>query len=198
MFEWITQLISQAGYVGIFLLMVLENVFPPIPSELIMPLAGYLAAKGELRWELVILAGTLGSYVGALPWYWGARAVNEEFTRRQIRRWGRWLTMSEQDFDQALDWFGRHGGKAVFFGRLVPAVRTLISVPAGLARMPFASFTVLTLAGSLIWTAILTVAGYVLNAEYHRVADYLDPGSTIVVALVILVYFYRLLRPAVR
>lgn len=198
MFDWITQFISDGGYAGIFFLMVLENVFPPIPSELIMPLAGYLAARGELRGELVVLAGTLGSYVGALPWYWGARLFDEKRTRRLLGRWGRWLTMTPKDLDEAILWFGTHGRRAVFLGRLIPAIRTLISVPAGLARMPFLSFTLLTLAGSAVWTAVLCVAGYVLNAEYERVADYVDPVSKLVVITVVAVYLYRLLRPAPR
>lgn len=194
MFESITGLIEQGGYFGILALMFLENLFPPIPSELIMPLAGFLAARGELNLFGVVVAGTLGSFLGALPWYYAGARLGEERMRRLAARHGRWLTLSGDDVLEAGVWFRAHGRKAVFFGRLVPAIRTLISVPAGIAQMPFASFAFYTLAGSAIWTFVLTLAGYLLHAEYDRVADYLDPGSNIVLGTIVAIYLYRLLR----
>lgn len=152
MFESITGLIEQGGYFGILALMFLENLFPPIPSEVIMPLAGFLAARGELNLFGVVVAGTLGSFLGALPWYYAGARLGEERMRRLAARHGRWLTLSGDDVLEAGVWFRAHGRKAVFFGRLVPAIRTLISVPAGIAQMPFASFAFYTLAGSAIWT----------------------------------------------
>ncbi len=194
MFESITGLIEQGGYFGILALMFLENLFPPIPSEVIMPLAGFLAARGELNLFGVVVAGTLGSFLGALPWYYAGARLGEERMRRLAARHGRWLTLSGDDVLEAGVWFRAHGRKAVFFGRLVPAIRTLISVPAGIAQMPFASFAFYTLAGSAIWTFVLTLAGYLLHAEYDRVADYLDPGSNIVLGTIVAIYLYRLLR----
>lgn len=194
MFDSITGLIEQGGYLGIVLLMFLENVFPPIPSEVIMPLAGFLAAGGSLNFLGVVLAGTLGSFLGALPWYYAGAAMGEERLKRLADRFGRVMTMSSEDVSEASLWFRAHGWKAVFFGRLVPAIRTLISVPAGIARMPFRAFAFYTVAGSLIWTSLLTVAGYVLHAEYDRVANYVDPASKAVVIGVVLVYLYRLVR----
>ncbi|MBD3737995.1 MAG: DedA family protein [Pseudomonas balearica] len=194
MFESITGLIEQGGYFGILALMFLENLFPPIPSEVIMPLAGFLAARGELNLFGVVVAGTLGSFLGALPWYYAGARLGEERMRRLAARHGRWLTLSGDDVLEAGVWFRAHGRKAVFFGRLVPAIRTLISVPAGIAQMPFASFAFYTLAGSAIWTFVLTLAGYLLHAEYDRVAAYLDPGSNIVLGTIVAIYLYRLLR----
>lgn len=194
MFDAITGLIQQGGYLGILLLMFLENVFPPIPSEVIMPLAGFLAARGELNFIGVALAGTLGSFLGALPWYYAGAVWGEARMRKLAQRYGRWLTLSAKDVSEASLWFRSHGSKAVFFGRLVPAIRTLISVPAGIAHMPFRRFAGYTLAGSLIWTTVLTLAGYLLNAEYERVATLLDPASKIVLAVIVLVYLYRLFK----
>ena len=118
MFHSIVDIVSQGGYLGIFLLMLAENVFPPIPSELIMPLAGFVAARGELNIILVILAGTAGSVVGALPWYYAGALFGKDRLKRLAARHGRWLTVSPGDIDKASDWFERHDAAAVFFGRL--------------------------------------------------------------------------------
>ncbi len=192
MFESLTGLIEQGGYIGIVLLMFAENLFPPIPSEVIMPLAGFLAARGELNLVGVVLAGTLGSFLGALPWYFAGALLGEQRMRRLAQRFGRWLTLAPDDVSEACLWFQAHGRKAVFFGRLVPAIRTLISVPAGIARMRLGAFVFYTVLGSLVWTFLLALLGYLLHAEYHRVADYLDPGSKIVLAVIGVVYLYRL------
>ncbi|GGJ98439.1 DedA family protein [Pseudomonas matsuisoli] len=194
MFDSIISWMESGGYWGIFGLMLAENIFPPIPSEAIMPLAGFLAARGDLNFFLVVFAGTMGSYIGAIPWYYAGKFFGEERVRVVTRRFGRWLTISEDDVDKAKHWFHAHGKSAVFFGRLIPAIRTLISVPAGIARMPFWTFTFYTLLGSGLWTGFLTMAGYLLHANYDQVAVYLDPGSKVVVGIVVLVYLYRLVR----
>jgi membrane protein DedA with SNARE-associated domain len=191
MFDWITGWIAALGAPGVALFMFLENVFPPVPSELVMPLAGFLAARGESSFALVVAAGTAGALAGAVLWYWIGRALGADRLRRLAARHGRWLTMHPDDIDRATDWFDRHGGKAVFLGRLVPAVRTLISVPAGVARMPFARFLAFSAAGTLVWTALLALAGYVLKSQYHRVADWLNPVSTAVVAGLAAWYLWR-------
>lgn len=194
MFEFIVSVMGRAGYVGTFLLMLGENVFPPIPSEVIMPLAGFLAARGTLVLWLVIAAGTLGSVAGALFWYWIGREVGEDRLRRFAERHGRWLTIEGRHVDQASDWFRRHGGAAVFFGRLIPGVRTFISVPAGVARMPLAPFLGYTLAGSLPFTAVLAGLGYVLESQYERVGAWLDPISWVVIGAIAGAYVWRLVR----
>ena len=191
MFDWITGFVRQAGYVGVFLLMLAENVVPPIPSELIMPLAGFAAARGHLSILLVVLVGTAGSLLGALFWYVIGRRLGLERLKRLAARHGRWLTLSPDDVARADEWFGRHGGKAVFFGRLVPTVRTLISVPAGINGMPLPSFLAWSALGTLGWTALLAGAGFLLQSQYELVGDYLNPASTVLIALIVAWYLYR-------
>lgn len=192
MFDWITTFLEQSGYLGIFLLMALENLFPPIPSELIMPLAGYNAARGDIDPAGAVLAGTLGSILGALPWYFLGRLYGYDRLRDLAARHGRWITVSPQDLDKARQWFDRHCGKMVLFGRLVPTVRTLISIPAGVAAMNFTRFILLTAVGTMIWTAALLALGYLLEDHYEAVADYLNPLSTAIVVLLVATYLYRL------
>lgn len=194
LFNSIVDIVSQSGYLGIFLLMLAENVFPPIPSELIMPLAGFVSARGDLNLLLVILAGTAGSVVGALPWYYAGAIFRKDRLKRIAARHGRWLTLSPRDIDVASYWFARYGAAAVFLGRLIPAVRTLISVPAGVVRMPLLPFLVYSTIGSLIWTALLAVTGYVLQSQYEQVEQYVEPVSKAVVFLVIAIYVYRFVR----
>jgi membrane protein DedA with SNARE-associated domain len=192
LFDWITGVVSGSGYPGIIGLMFAENIFPPIPSELIMPLAGFVAARGELNPILVVLAGTLGSVLGALPWYYLGLRLGRERLCALAARHGRWLTVDQQDVGKAIDWFEKHGGKAVLLGRLVPTVRTLISVPAGMARMPLMPFLAYSTIGSLVWTAVLTAAGYLLKSEYRVVGRYVDAASKIVIGLIVLTYLWRL------
>ncbi|HBS78220.1 MULTISPECIES: DedA family protein [Stutzerimonas stutzeri subgroup] len=194
MFDKIVEIVSAFGYIGVFLLMLLENIFPPIPSELIMPLAGFVAARGDLNFIAVILVGTAGSVVGALPWYYAGAKLGQARMKRFAERWGHWLTLSPEDVDKASEWFDRHGKGAVFFGRLIPAVRTLISVPAGIAGMSMTKFLIYSTLGSLIWTALLALAGYLLESQYEKVSEYMNPISTGVVVLMVLYYLYRLIR----
>lgn len=191
MFEWITDFVDRAGYLGVFLLMLVENVFPPIPSELIMPLAGFTAAEGKLNVILVVLAGAAGSLLGALFWYYVGRWLGRERLQRFAARHGRWLTLTPGQVDEARDWFGRHGATAVFLGRLVPTVRTLISVPAGVAGMPLTRFLAFTALGTGLWTVLLAGAGYLLQDQYGRVAAYVGPVSNLVFLLIAAFYLYR-------
>jgi membrane protein DedA with SNARE-associated domain len=160
--DWILRTVVEWGYWGVFLLMFLEHLFPPIPSELIMPFAGFAAAKGHLHFSDVIAAGTFGSVAGVLPWYMAGRWLGLKRLRLIVDSHGRWLTVSRAELDTAFGWFDRHGPWAVFIGRLVPTVRTLISVPAGLACMPVGAFLIATSAGSILWTTGLAWAGYEL------------------------------------
>jgi len=191
MSEFIIGFITDWGYLGIFLLMVAENIFPPIPSELIMPFAGYVAANGQLSTFGVLLAGTAGSLLGTSAWYVAARLLGLERFTRLCNRLGRVATLSEKDIDMAHHWFDRHGMLAVFVGRLIPAIRTLISVPAGLAAMPVWQFLGISALGTLLWTGILTMAGLVLHENYHVVEAWVDPVSTGVIVLAVVLYIWR-------
>jgi membrane protein DedA with SNARE-associated domain len=191
MASWVMQMMSATGYVGLVLLMVLENVFPPIPSEVIMPLAGFMATQDRLSLLGVIVAGTLGSVLGALPLYYVGRKIGEERLKGFADRHGRWLTLSREDLDSAKQWFDRHGGLAVFLCRLVPGVRSLISIPAGIEGMPLAPFLLYTTIGAGLWTALLTLAGYGLGANFRQVETYLDPASYVVLALIVALYVWR-------
>ncbi|CAM4186044.1 DedA family protein [Palleronia rufa] len=191
MFDWISGIVDQMGYLGIAFLMFAENVFPPIPSELIMPLAGFNAARGDMTLVGVLIAGTVGAVAGALIWYWIGLKIGARRIRRLAARHGRWLTVSPDEFNTAEDWFDRHGGAAVFFGRLVPTVRTFISVPAGLVPMPLGRFLAYSTAGTLGWNLILTGAGYLLNSQYEKVQVWLNPISTAVVVGIVGVYIWR-------
>jgi membrane protein DedA with SNARE-associated domain len=190
-FEWVTGMIEGAGYGGIALLMFIENVFPPIPSEVIMPLAGFVAARGDLNLVLVIVAGALGSLAGALMWYYVGVWVGLDRVRRFAARYGRWLTMTPEEVDQADAWFDRHNRTAVLVGRLVPAVRTLISVPAGVSGMAMPTFLLCSGIGTLLWTGFLAGAGYWLGDQHEAVARYMNPVSNLVIGLLAAGYLYR-------
>lgn len=158
MAKWIMDMVTATGYLGIVVLMFVENVFPPIPSELIMPLAGYMATQGTLAFIGVVIAGTLGSVLGALPLYYLGRKVGEERVKTFADTYGRWLTVSRKDIEQAKGWFDRHGGMAVLICRLVPGVRSLISIPAGVDRMSIMSFLIYTVIGTSLRTASCILA----------------------------------------
>ena len=191
MFDWITNLIDSMGAFGVALLMFLENVFPPIPSELIMPLAGFNAARNTMSLPLVIAAGSIGSLAGAYLWYWIGRRIGFERLCKLSRKHGRWLSVSPEEFDRANDWFDRHGGGAVLIGRLIPTVRTFISVPAGVRRMSRGWFLGLSALGTVAWTSVLTLAGYWLEGGYEAVSAWLNPVSTVVVLALVGTYLWR-------
>lgn len=193
MTDWIIQTISQLGYVGIFLVMLAESIFPPIPSELIIPFAGFAAANGELNFFGVLLSATVGAVVGMLPWYYAGRIFGLARVRALADRFGRVMTLNAEEIDTAVGWFHRFGPIIVLFGRLMPLIRTLISIPAGLARMPLPVFLLASTAGALIWNTILTSAGYLLHEHYEVVETVLDPLSYIVLGLVVLIYLFRVI-----
>ncbi|MCX5931347.1 MAG: DedA family protein [Cyanobacteria bacterium] len=175
-----------AGYGAIFAAMFLENLFPPIPSELIMPLGGFYVQQGRLGLVPVVLAGLAGTVLGALPWYGVGRLVNEERIEHWLERHGRWIGIGPQELQRSRSWFSRHGTALVFWGRLVPGIRTLISVPAGIEMMPMVPFLLWTTAGSLIWTLLLTVAGMALGEGYANVEVWLQPVTQVIKVLLVL------------
>lgn len=191
MAQWIIDFIEQYGYAAIAALMLLENVVPPIPSELIMPFAGFNAARGNLHPVWVVLTGTAGSVAGTLPWYWAGRKIGLQRLQAWADRYGRWLTVSRSDLLKAHDWFTKKGEAAVALGRLVPALRSVISAPAGIVRMPLVRFVCWSTAGSLVWTSLLALAGYVLEAHYESVGRWLDPVAKAIVAAAVGAYLWR-------
>ena len=191
MFEWITRIIGRLGYVGVATLTFLENVFPPIPSELVIPLAGFVAAEGDLRIGLVILTGTLGSLAGATLWYALGRQIGETRLRAWVDRHGKWLTLSAKDVDRSQQWFRRHGNASVFVGRLIPGVRTFVSLPAGFSRMPIAPFLLYSALGTVLWTAALAYAGVILQANFTIVGDYINVATNVLLVVLALMLARR-------
>jgi len=191
MARWVMDLMFSAGIPGIALLMFIENVFPPIPSELIMPLAGYMVSQERFSMVLVIAAGTVGSVLGALPLYYAGRKIGERRLKELADRHGRWVTVSADEIDRARQWFDRHGGMAVLFCRLVPGVRSLISIPAGIAKMNLAAFLAYTILGSAVWTALLAWLGYILGSRFRQVEKFLDPASWVVLGGLLAWYVWR-------
>ncbi|HET7268401.1 MAG TPA: DedA family protein [Oleiagrimonas sp.] len=191
---WIIDILQHMGYLGVALLALVENVFPPIPSELILPLAGFMVAQGSMTLIGAILAGTLGSVVGAMVLYGVGWWFGEQRLKTFADRHGRWLTLSRRDVEKASAWFARHGTWAVFVCRMIPGMRSLISIPAGLQHMNLVKFLLATTAGSLVWTCLLVVAGVVLGSRFGEVGQYVGPLSDVVIAGIVIVYVWRVVR----
>jgi membrane protein DedA with SNARE-associated domain len=192
MSDWVIRLIEQSGYLGVAFLMFLETIFPPIPSEVIMPIAGMAAAKGKLGFIPVVASGTAGAMLGNTVWYLAARALGVHRLKPLITRYGRWLTITWPEVERAERWFAQHGTFFVFFGRLLPTVRSLVSVPAGLLRMRFKSFFVASLIGTASWTTILAAAGYKLQNDVSEVERMVGPVSNAVLVVLAIGYAWRL------
>ena len=181
------------GYGAILLAMFLENLIPPIPSELIMPLGGFYVSQGQLDFVPVVLAGLIGTVIGALPWYGIGRLVNEERLELWLSKHGRWLGINPQELARSRKWFNRYGVSLVFWGRLVPGIRTLISVPAGVELMPIIPFFIWTSAGSLIWTLFLTITGFYLGDSYEDIEKWISPFSSIFKTILLLLFLIALI-----
>jgi len=192
--ECVLAIMAKFGYLGIIFAMFAENVFPPIPSEVIMPAAGFAVARGDLNLLLVIVAGTLGSVLGALPLYYFGSLFNKERLIDFTEKYGKYVFVKPDDVISADDWFNKHGKKAVFFGRMVPGIRSLISIPAGMNKMPLLPFIILTTAGAAIWTTLLTLAGYHFGQNYEVIEKFLAPYSKIFLGAAIVIVIIWLLR----
>ena len=192
MSDWIVRLIEQSGYLGIGFLMLLETMFPPIPSEVIMAIAGVAAGQGKLNVYGVIASGTAGAMLGNILWYLAARALGIVRLRPIIHRWGRWITMSWGDVLRAERWFAAHGSFFVLVGRMLPTVRSLVSVPAGLLKMRFKTFFIASTIGTAGWTAMLAAAGFQLGERYAEIDELLGPASSAIMVVLALGYVYRL------
>ncbi|MBK0064036.1 MULTISPECIES: DedA family protein [unclassified Acinetobacter] len=174
--NWIIQIIESLGYFGIAFLMFMDNIFPPIPSEVIMPSAGYTASRGQLQIVGVIVAGSLGSILAAALLYAIGRKISHAALFKWVDRYGKYLFIKSKDLEKALNWFEHYGHRIVFFGRMIPAVRSLISIPAGMSRMPFGKFMLYSSFGTIIWTTFLACVGFyfgenqeLMFAIMHRV-----------------------------
>jgi membrane protein DedA with SNARE-associated domain len=194
MLQMIADVMAHAGTFGIFLLMLAENIFPPIPSEAIMPVAGFAAAQGKMDATAAFLAGTAGAVLGNAAWYEAARAVGQERIERLADRWGKWLGVNGQDVRDAGGFLLRWGTWAVLLCRFLPGPRTLISAPAGIVRMNRWVFYVVTIIGTAIWTAFLMTAGWLLEGQYQRIEGWMEPLGIAVVVAVIGIYAWHLWR----
>jgi membrane protein DedA with SNARE-associated domain len=191
MSDWVVRLIDQSGYLGIGFLMFLETVFPPIPSEVIMSVAGVAAGQGKLHYGLVVASGTAGAMLGNIVWYLAARALGIDRLHPIIDRWGRWLTITWPEVQRADIWFRRNGVFFVFLGRMLPTVRSLVSVPAGLLHMRFRNFLIASTVGTAGWTALLAGAGFKLGENYSEIDGLLGPASNAILLVLAAGYAYR-------
>tara|TARA_Y100000992_G_scaffold260912_1_gene196051 strand:- start:33 stop:692 length:660 start_codon:yes stop_codon:yes gene_type:complete len=185
---------STLAYLTICLAMFLENIIPPIPSEIIMPLGGFFVYREKLNFFILVFWGLFGTILGSLPWYYLGKLVNEKKLSKFLDKRGKYLGITSKDLSKSKLWFDKYGVSLVFWGRLVPGIRTLISVPAGMELMPLRKFLIWTTLGSLIWVAILTYAGFVLGDNWQVIESYLDQYKYIVKPVLIVLILYLLFK----
>jgi membrane protein DedA with SNARE-associated domain len=183
--DWVTDVIDKLGYIGVAVLVAIENLFPPIPSEIVLPFAGFVARDGGATLPGMILAATLGSLAGAWVLYGIAAAIGPVRLHAFVGRHGKWLRLTNDDVTKAEEWFDRRATVSVLVGRCVPLIRSLVSIPAGFRRMPFVPFTVYTFVGSLVWNGALIGAGYVLRDNWEDVEPYIDYFQYVVIAAIV-------------
>ena len=194
MLRWISHLVNSLNYWGVAILMAVENIVLPIPSELIMPLAGYRAASDQMTLLGVILAGTTGSVLGALPLYYAGYALGEDRLKKWIQRYGRWVLLRPRDVDRASDRFSGKSFRDVTLGQLLPGVRGLISIPAGVARMNVGLFLLANFIGTLVWCTVLAVAGRLLGRNFTKIHKFLGPTGWIILGLLGVALAWWLIR----
>ena len=185
MFQWVTEMVAAGGLWGVFALMVLENLFPPIPSELIMAASGFAAARGQMSLFWLIVFAVAGTLAGNIVWYELGRWLGVERFRPLVQRFGKWFAVEEEDLDRATGMLRRWGPIAICIGRMFPGVRTLISVPAGMVEIPRHVFYIWTALGSAIWLTFLAVAGYFLEEHYDKVEHWVEPLAWVVIGVAI-------------
>jgi len=190
--DWVVRLIDQTGYLGVAFLMFLETIFPPIPSEVIMPVAGVAAGQGRMTYGWVVASGTAGAMLGNIFWYLAARALGIIRLKPIVERWGRWLTVTWPELERAERWFRVNGVFFVFLGRMLPTIRSLVSIPAGLLKMRFRSFVLASTIGTAGWTALLAGAGYKLGENYRDINEWLGPASNAILVVLAAGYVWRL------
>jgi membrane protein DedA with SNARE-associated domain len=183
--DWVTDVIDRLGYLGVALLVALENLFPPIPSEVVLPFAGFVARDGRATFVGMVLAATIGSLVGAWVLYGISAAIGPDRFHRFVTRYGKWFRLTSADIAKAERWFDKRAVVGVLLGRCVPLVRSLVSIPAGFRRMPFGTFTLYTAIGSAIWNTALIGAGYLLRENWHDVEPVLGVVQYLVIAAIL-------------
>ena len=189
---------STIAYLTICLAMFLENVIPPIPSEIIMPLGGFFVYQQKLNFYFLVFWGLFGTILGSLPWYYLGRLVNEKKLSNFLDKRGKYLGISSDDLAKSKKWFDKYGVSLVFWGRLIPGIRTLISVPAGIELMPFSKFLIWTTMGSFIWVSLLTYTGYLFGENYSIIETYLDQIKYVVKPILITIFLYVLVKLLIR
>lgn len=182
---FVTDLVETLGYVGVAFLVALENLFPPIPSEVVLPLAGFVAGRGDASLVGMIIAATIGSVVGAWALYGIAAAIGERRLHAFVARFGRWFGLKEADLTRAEEWFDRRSTMAVLLGRCVPLIRSIVSIPAGFRRMPLVRFTLLTAAGSAVWNTALMSAGAILGDRWEEVGSVVGLLQAVVIIVIV-------------
>lgn len=196
--NWIINVMEQYGYIGIFFLITIENIFPPIPSEIILTFGGFMTTHSDLEITGVIVASTLGSLVGAIVLYSIGRLVDIYKIESMIGKWGYLLRLKKGDIYKANDWFMKHGVAAVFFCRFVPLIRSLISLPAGMARMPLGLFLFLTTLGTMTWNVVLVKIGAAVGDSWEQIVYYLDVYSDIVSGILVVLFILMIVRFVVK
>jgi len=188
---WVEQIISSMGYIGLYLVMFLENVFPPIPSEVVLPLAGSLTLTGRFSIFWITIIGMLGSLTGAFFFYGLGKWLGEPRVRMIIEKYGRFALLSTDDLDRSLEWFDKYDDWVIFFSRMVPIVRSLISIPAGIASMKIGKFSFYTVLGTALWSFILALGGRLLGEQWPLIAEWINTYQNIVlvVAVGIVLFF---------
>ena len=189
---------STVAYLTICLAMFLENLIPPIPSEIIMPLGGFFVYQQKLNFYILVFWGLLGTILGSLPWYYLGRLVNEKRLSKFLDKKGKYLGISSDDLTKSKRWFDKYGVSLVFWGRLIPGIRTLISVPAGIELMPFSKFLIWTALGSCIWVSRLTYAGYLFGENYSIIETYLDQIKYVAKPILLVILLYFLIKLLIR
>ncbi len=185
--NWITNFMEQFGYVGIALIIALENVFPPIPSEIVLPFGGFMTTNSSLTIIGVIIAATIGSVLGAVILYGVGRLIDVERLEKIIDRWGHILRIKKEDIYRADAWFDKYGYWTVLFCRMIPLVRSLISIPAGMSNMKFGLFLLFTTLGTVIWNSILVIIGAMLGDNWHRITEFMNIYSSVAYAVIAIV-----------
>ena len=187
--EFILSMMNQFGYIGVFLLIAIENIFPPIPSEVILLFGGFMTTYSELNIVLMIIFATLGSLIGAIVLYYIGKILNKERLKKIIDgKIGKILRLKNSDIDKADEWFDTKGNKTVFFCRFIPIVRSLISIPAGMSEMPLGKFFLYTTTGSLIWNTVLIIIGAIVGEKWESILNIFDTYSNIVLVLLVIIF----------
>lgn len=198
MTSFVEEFIAQASYMAVFLLMLLENIFPPLPSEIILSISGIAAARNEMHPALAVLSATMGSLAGAYFWYWIGRLVGREGMLKWVNRYGEWIGLSEKSYQKSLQFFERHSAVAVFWGRIVPTFRTFISIPPGIAGMKLITFLAYSFVGTLMWSSFVFLIAYYFGNKYQSTFDIVGKVFNFIFLTLLLLYIIQILKSRIR